>query len=73
MSSEFGQIELLLIKENKRVYFLATRHSSSYSPEFGQCEVQSAIEGMMCLNAELCLHHYPELVISRKHSIADAE
>ncbi|KAI2643064.1 hypothetical protein H4Q32_029533 [Labeo rohita] len=34
-SLEFGQLELVLIKENKDVHFLVMPHSSSYMPEYG--------------------------------------
>lgn len=76
---EFGQLELILMKENKDVYFLVTPHSSSYMPEYGLHKVGEAAKNMLCINVEKCLDLYPlaayslfaMTVISLKHSVLD--
>ena len=81
LAPEFGQMELMLIKENKSVFFRVTPHAMSYSQEFGLYEVQEASEKMLSISAELCLDYYPlpayilrgTRVISLKHSILDTE
>ncbi|KAA0713559.1 hypothetical protein E1301_Tti019996 [Triplophysa tibetana] len=45
-SKEFGQIELILVKEEKHVYFIVTPHNVSYLPEFGLYEVKGAEQSM---------------------------
>lgn len=78
-SVEFGQLELILIKENKNVYFLVTPHSSSYMPEYGLHKLGESAKEMLCINADQCLDFYPLAayslltmkVISLKHSVLD--
>lgn len=78
-SLEFGQLELVLIKENKDVHFLVMPHSSSYMPEYGLHKIGEAAKDMVCINADQCLNYYPlpayslfEMkVISLKHSVLD--
>lgn len=80
-SNEFGQIELILVKEERHVYFIVTPHDVSYLPEFGLYEVKEAKQSMKCVNAELTLDYYPlsaytlfeTKVISLKHSVVDTE
>lgn len=75
----FGQIELILIKGDKDVYFLVTPHTSLYLSEYGLYDVTQAAEDMHCLNAEHCLDFYPlplyslneHKVLSLKHSVVD--
>lgn len=81
MPTEFAQIELMLIMDNKNVYFLVTPHGSSYLPELGLYEIHAASGVMRCINGELLLDYYPlpaydtcgTRVISLKHSIVDTE
>lgn len=81
VAKEFGQIELMLIKEGKHVFFLVTSHDALYSSEFGLYEVLSVRKAMLCLDADLCLAYYPlpaysfcgKRVISLKHSVLDRE
>lgn len=78
-SVEFGQIELVLIKDNKHLCFLVTAHTSLYLSEYGLYEVKQAAGDMRCINVEQCLDFYPlslyslrgVKVISLKHSIVD--
>lgn len=78
-SVEFGQIELILMKGNKYVYFLVTPHCSSYLAEYGLYHVGEAVKQMFCINAEHCLDFYPlaayslcgMTVLSLKHSVLD--
>ena len=75
-SIKFGQIELVLIKDDKEVCFLVTSHTSCYLPEYG---LTKAAEAMHCVNAKYCLDFYPlplyslngQKVISLKHSVVD--
>lgn len=77
MPTAFAQIELMLIVDNEKVYFLVTPHSSSYSQDLGLNE----IEDMRCIDGELLFDYYPlpayaacvGRVISLKHSIVDTE
>lgn len=78
-SVEFGQLELILMKDNKDVYFLVTPHSSYYMPEHGLHKVGESSGVMLCINAVQCLDFYPLAayslhamkVISLKHSVLD--
>ena len=78
-SVEFGQLELILMKENKDVYFLVTPHSSSCMPEYGLYKVGESARDMLCINADQCLEFYPLAaysllavkVIFLKHSVLD--
>ena len=54
-SIKFGQIELVLIINDKKVCFLVTPHTSVYLSEYGLYEVKQAAEDMHCINAEHCL------------------
>lgn len=74
-STEFGQIELMLVKEEKHVHFIVTPHDVSYLPEFGLYEVKEARQSMKCRKAELKLYYplpayklFGTRVISLKHS-----
>lgn len=54
-SLEFGQLDLVLMKENKDVYFLVMPHSSSYMPEYGIHKIGEAAKDIVCINADQCL------------------
>lgn len=58
-SNKFGQIELLLIEQEKQVCFLVTPYTSVYLAEYGLYEVKQADEDMHCINAEHCMDFYP--------------
>ncbi|KAA0721602.1 hypothetical protein E1301_Tti023215 [Triplophysa tibetana] len=78
-SMKFGQIELVVMKENKDVYFLVTPHSSSYMPEYGLYKIGEAARDMVCINADQCLGCYPlpayslfaMKIVSLKHAMDD--
>lgn len=78
-SVEFGQLELILMKENKNLYFIVTSHSSSYMPVYVLHKVGESARDMLCINADQCLDFYPLAaysllamkVISLKHSVLD--
>lgn len=83
-STEFGQIQLILVKEekeDKHVYFIVTPHNVSYLVEFGLYEVKVVRQTMKCMKGELKLDYYPlpeyklfgTRVISLKHSVVDTE
>lgn len=80
-SAEFGQIEFILVKKEKHVYFINTFHDVSYWPEFGLYEVKEARSSIKCRKAELNVDYSPlpvyELfgtrVISLKRSIVDTQ
>lgn len=50
MPTEFAQLELMLIMDDKNVYFLVTPHGSSYLPELGLYELHTASGGMRCIH-----------------------
>lgn len=43
-STDFEQIELILVKEAKHVYFIVTLHDVSYLPAFELYEVKEAMQ-----------------------------
>lgn len=56
---EFRQIELMLVTQDKHVYFIITPHDVSYMSVFGVYEVKQARQNMKCWKPERKLDYYP--------------
>ena len=68
---EFGELVIILIKDNATVYFLMDTHKSDHLPKYHLYAVTQQSTGMQCVDINVLVEFYPltsDVIDGHSHS-----